>query len=384
MHVGFYDWVLAHDHLGGQTWIVATGGRWQSRHQAERRIRWVQERLARDSRAQSSNAKNWNSPRRHRDTEKDSFCLLPTNRCGIAVSASPIPRKTRGNSVTPCLRGEGIPHGADFSSNFTKEGYIRAIETAKEYIAAGEIYQVNLSHRFETELAVHPWQLYARLRQVNPAPFAAYLGFDDLTVVSASPEQFLKVEGSDVETRPIKGTRPRGKTPAEDRALAADLLASAKDRAENVMIVDLLRNDIGRVCRVGSVHVPELVVIEEYPTVFHLVSTVAGELDSRYDAVDLLRACFPGGSVTGCPKIRSMEIIDELEPTQRGVYCGAIGYLSFDGSLNTNIVIRTLTVKNGRAYFQVGGAIVADSDPEAEYQETLDKAYASMLALQTV
>ncbi|MDO8673603.1 MAG: anthranilate synthase component I family protein, partial [Dehalococcoidia bacterium] len=313
MYVGCYDWVLAHDHVTGQSWIVATGGREQSRKLAEWRLGWVRERLAETS------------PRRHGGTEKESYFFMPPNNSQIVPATKPTVDEPTGNSVSPCLRDKRILDGLapDFESNFSKEAYIRSIQTAKEYIAAGEIYQVNLSQRFETNLAVHPWQLYTRLREVNPAPFAAYLGFDDVTVISSSPEQFLKVGGQNVETRPIKGTRPRGRTPDEDISLAAELLSSMKDRAENVMIVDLLRNDIGRVCQIGSVHVPELVILEEYPTVFHLVSTVAGVLDPRYDAVDLLRACFPGGSVTGCPKIRSMEIIDELEPTQRGVYCGA-------------------------------------------------------------
>jgi len=194
-------------------------------------------------------------------------------------------------------------------------------------------------------------------------------------------EQFLRLEGDLVETRPIKGTRPRGATPDEDAALEAELRNSLKDRAENVMIVDLLRNDLGRVCTVGSVRVPELFTLERYSKVFHLVSTVVGRLAPGYDCVDLLRACFPGGSVTGCPKVRAMEIIDELEPTVRSVYCGSIGYLGFNGTMNTNIVIRTIIVTGGRAYFQVGGAVVADSDPAAEYQETLDKARSSMAAL---
>jgi para-aminobenzoate synthetase component 1 len=201
--------------------------------------------------------------------------------------------------------------------------------------------------------------------------------------VSASPERFLRLRDGQVETRPIKGTRPRGYTPEHDLALDATLRASEKDRAENVMIVDLLRNDLSRVCREGTVQVPELCVIEHYASVHHLVSTVVGALRPQRDAVDLLRAAFPGGSVTGAPKVRAMEIIGELEPTRRSVYCGAIGYLGFDGSMDTSIVIRTFIVKpDGRAYFQVGGAVVADSDPEAEYAETLDKARGLLAALE--
>ena len=202
-----------------------------------------------------------------------------------------------------------------------------------------------------------------------------------MSIVGASPERFLKVRGDRVETRPIKGTRPRGKSPEEDRALAQALLSSVKDRAENVMIVDLERNDIGRVCRYGTVKVTELAILETYPTVFHLTSTVVGRLSEGKSRIDLLKATFPGGSITGAPKVRAMEIIDELEPTRRSVYTGSLGYLSFGGDMDLNIVIRTMIIKGGRAYFQVGGAIVYDSEPEAEYIETLDKGRALIQAL---
>lgn len=260
-------------------------------------------------------------------------------------------------------------------ANFTREAYLAAIRKAKEYIAAGDIFQVNLSQRFETRLAISPAELYGRLRQANPAPFAAYLALDDdgAAVLSSSPERFLKVTGRRVETRPIKGTRPRGATPEDDRRLAAELVASAKDAAELAMIVDLERNDLGRVCDYGSVRVAEHKAVEAYASVFHLVSTVEGSLHEGRDLVDLLKATFPGGSITGAPKIRSMEIIDELEPTQRSVYTGSIGYLGLDGAVDLNIAIRTILVRRGKAYLQVGGGIVADSDPAAEYQETLDK-----------
>jgi len=258
--------------------------------------------------------------------------------------------------------------------NFTREGYLAAIARAKEYIAAGDIFQVNLSQRFETALAVPPAELYRRLRRANPAPFAAYLSLgDEGAVLSSSPERFLKVAGGHVETRPIKGTRPRGATPAEDQRLAAELLASPKDAAELTMIVDLERNDLGRVCDYGSVVVTEHKALEAYASVFHLVSTVEGRLHEGRDLVDLLKATFPGGSITGAPKVRAMEIIDELEPTQRSVYTGSIGYLGFDDAADLNIAIRTILVRGGRAFAQVGGGIVADSDPAAEYQETLDK-----------
>jgi para-aminobenzoate synthetase component 1 len=266
-------------------------------------------------------------------------------------------------------------------SNFTPEGYMEAVNRVREYIAAGDVFQVNLSQRFETELTVTPYELYRRLRQINPAPFATYLNFDGVTIVSASPERFLRVDGDWVETRPIKGTRPRGKNSVEDAILSQELLDSAKDRAENVMIVDLERNDLGRVCQYGTVKVTELAILETFPTVFHLTSTIIGKLRPDKNRIDLLKAAFPGGSVTGAPKVRAMEIIDELEPTRRSVYTGAIGYLSFGRNLDLNIVIRTFIIKGKKAYFQVGGGIIYDSNAEAEYQETLDKAKALIQAL---
>jgi para-aminobenzoate synthetase component 1 len=257
-----------------------------------------------------------------------------------------------------------------------------AVARVIEYIRAGDIFQANLSHRLEAPLDGTPLELYRRLRTRNPAPFAAFLDFGELAVASSSPERFLRVApGGQVETRPIKGTRPRGLGPEHDAALALALAESEKDRAENVMIVDLLRNDLSRVCRPGTVRVPQLFALEQYATVHHLVSTVVGELEPEHDAVDLLRAAFPGGSITGAPKVRAMQIIAELEPTQRAVYCGAIGYLSTSGALDTSVVIRTCLVRGRDVYFQVGGGIVADSDPEQEYRETLDKAGGLLAAL---
>ena len=268
-------------------------------------------------------------------------------------------------------------------SNFTEAEYLAAVRKAKNYIAAGDIYQVNLSQRFLGTLSTSPFEVYERLRRCNPAPFSAYLDFGDVKVLSSSPERFLQFSGETrwVYTRPIKGTRPRGATPWEDEGLAHELFSSEKDRAELVMIVDLERNDLGRICEIGSVHVPELIVLERYTTVHHLVATVAGRLPPGRDRIDLLRATFPGGSITGAPKIRAMEIIDELEPTRRGVYTGAIGYLSFTGDMDLNIAIRTMVVKGQKISFHVGGGIVADSDPAAEYQETLHKARALMEVL---
>jgi len=255
------------------------------------------------------------------------------------------------------------------------------VSRVREYIAQGDVFQVNLAHRFEAPLDEPPFDLYRRLRAHTPAPFAAYLALGDVTIASASPERFVSVRGNHVEARPIKGTRPRGRTPAEDAVLAAALGASEKDRAENVMIVDVLRNDLGRVCRFGSVAVPELWALESHPTVHHLVSAVTGELADGRDALDLLAAAFPGGSITGAPKIRAMEIIAELERCPRGPYCGAIGWVSVTGAMDTSIAIRTFVVAGDRVTFQVGGGITADSDPAAEYQETLDKAAALAAAL---
>lgn len=269
------------------------------------------------------------------------------------------------------------------SSNFTRGAYLEAVERARQYIIDGDIFEVNLSQRFESDIDVTPYELYRRLRRINPAPFASYLGFDDVKIVGASPERFLRKRGDWVETRPIKGTRRRGTTPEEDRRLAEELVNSVKDRAENIMIVDLERNDLGRVCRYGTVKVTELFALEKYPTVFHLTSTVEGRVREGIGCIDLIKATFPGGSITGAPKVRSMEIIDELEPTRRSVYTGSIGYLGFNGDIDLNIAIRTFLIKEHHAYFQAGGAVVYDSNPAEEYQETLDKARALFDALNT-
>lgn len=288
------------------------------------------------------------------------------------------------------LHSEGFkshaPHftKAPIRSNFSRADYLSTVQRAKEYIASGDIYQVNLSQRLSTLSDLPPPELYACLRQLSPVPYGAYLHCGDFHILSASPERFLHFSPSSriVETRPIKGTRPRGLTPDLDRKLAAELLHSEKDLAELLMIVDLERNDLGRVCEIASIHVPERVALESYSNIHHLVATIRGTLRREADRIDLLRSCFPGGSITGAPKIRSMELIDELEPTDRGVYTGAIGYFGFDGTMDLNIAIRTCILKEGRAYFHVGGGIVADSEPEAEYQETLDKASSWMAVLE--
>lgn len=332
----FYDAVIAFDHVTGKTYLCSTGFPEEGERRRQKR---AAERLK----------------------ELKDIVLNGT-----------APTYTERNS--PALN-------IVIKSNFSHEDYLKAVERCREYICAGDIFQVNLSQRLEADMPVPPYELYRRLRGINPAPFANYFNFDGVSIVGSSPERFLKVRGDRVETRPIKGTKPRGKTPEEDRKLAQSLLNSKKDRAENVMIVDLQRNDIGRVCRYGSVKVTELAILETWPTVFHLTSTVVGWLSEGKNRVDLLKATFPGGSITGAPKVRAMEIIDELEPTRRSVYTGSLGYLSFDGDMDLDIVIRTIIVKDGKAYFQVGGAIVYDSEPESEYVETLVKGKALIQAL---
>ena len=281
----------------------------------------------------------------------------------------------------PLFDHPSAPHAPEVSgwtSNFTRAGYEASVQKVIDYIFAGDIFQANLSQSFRAEYprdaVPERFGLYRRLREISSAPFGAFLNFGDVAVLSNSPERFLKVRDGHVQTKPIKGTRPRGETPLSDAELAQELMLSAKDRAENIMIVDLLRNDLSKVCKPHTVLTPTICALESYANVHHLVSTVTGELKGGKSAVDALRACFPGGSITGAPKIRAMEIITELEDTTRGAYCGAIGYIGFDGSMDTNIAIRTLSVNGGRMAFNVGGGIVADSAPAMEYGETLVKA----------
>ena len=325
--LGAYDWVVAWDHEEGRTWVVVRrGGGEAGRPSAEERVGDILRRLS--------------EPR-------------PVLGAGSGTPASPL----------------------QFLSGFTRDEYLRAVERVRELILAGDIFQANLSQRFEAPWPGESFDFYRRLTAANPAPFAAYFRGDGFAVASASPERFLMVDPSgQVETRPIKGTRPRGDTPDADRRLAEELLASEKDRAENVMIVDLLRNDLSKVCRPGTVEVPALCALRSHPTVHHLESIVTGRLEAGQTAADLLRAAFPGGSITGAPKVRAMEILRELEPVARGVYCGSIGWMSVTGAMDTSIAIRTVTLQDGRAYFHAGGGIVADSIPEQEHQETLDKA----------
>ena len=267
------------------------------------------------------------------------------------------------------------------TSNFTKQEFENAVQKVIDYIRSGDIYQANLTQRFSGQTTLSSYELYRDLRRFSPAPFGAFLNFDKFHILSNSPERFIKCIDRKLETRPIKGTRPRGKDEAEDLKLREELVNSEKDRAELLMIVDLERNDLSRVSKVGSVKVPELFVIEPYANVNHLVSTVVGTLKDDYSVVDVIKATFPGGSITGAPKIRSMEIIEELEPTKRNVYTGSIGYIGFDGNMDLNIAIRTIVKQDENVYFQVGGGMTWGSNPSDEYQETLDKAASIMKAL---
>jgi para-aminobenzoate synthetase component 1 len=344
--LGLYDWTLAWDHAEGRCWLFSTGlpaqGEARARRAAER-AEWVRRRLA-------------GPPvERARARPGDTVAGPPT---------WPVP---------------GLP---GVSSTFSREAFLCAVARTREYVLAGDIFQANLSQRLESAVSDHPFDLYLRLRARNPAPFAGYFDCGEAALVSASPERFLRLADDAVETRPIKGTSPRGVNPRHDAALGAALAESEKDQAENVMIVDLLRNDLSKACSDGSIEVPELCRIERYATVHHLVSTVVGKLRPGLGAVDLLRAAWPGGSITGAPKVRAMEIIAELEPTRRGPYTGSIGFLSFSGAMDTSIAIRTFVVKPGRAWFQAGGGIVADSEPEREYEETLQKARGLVAALE--
>ncbi len=350
--VGLYDWVVAFDHNTGRAWLISTGF---PETDLRRRRRRAGRRL----------------------DEVKRLLQGPPD----AVRWAPLA------PLRPLAPQWPVPGLGPLTSNFSRDGYLAALRRAIEYVHAGDCFQVNVAQRLLTPATLPPAELYRRLRERNAAPFAGYFDLGDFVLASASPERFLRVTAGgslppdEVETRPIKGTRPRGRTPEEDQARAAELLASVKDRAENVMIVDLLRNDLGRVCRFGSVRVPAVCRLETYRYVHHLVSEVRGRLRPGLGPLDLLRAAFPGGSVTGAPKVRAMEIIAELEPTARGPYCGSLGYLGFDGVMDTNILIRTFTAGRGWVQFPVGGGIVADSTPEREYEETWDKAEGLLRAL---
>lgn len=334
--VGFYDLVIAFDHQVRRAWIFSSGYPLQSKtlrsERASKRLCWLLQKI---------------------------------------------------DEIAPLAPVSSGSVSAKIHSNFTAASYQAAVKRVIRYILEGDIFQANISQRFKTNLMpeLNAFDLYRRLRLINPAPFAAYLNFGETILVSASPERFLKLNQGKIETRPIKGTRPRGQNAQDDAVFAEELINSAKDHAENVMIVDLLRNDLSRVCEAYSVKVPQLCALESYSSVHHLVSVVTGQLKQPYSAIDLLRATFPGGSITGAPKIRAMEIIAEIEPVFRGPYCGSIGYIGFNGDMDSSIIIRTYAIKNNIVTFQAGGAIVADSDPLMEYEESLTKASALRRAL---
>ena len=321
MAIGIYDWALVVDHEEKKSWLVGHG------RDPQTKLKW--ERL-------------------------------------IHLLTHPAPQSNR----MPFVRHSGV------ESSFTRERYVQAFEQIQRYIKAGDCYQVNLAQRFSAQVSGDPWLAYQRLRCMNPAPFSAYLSTPSATILSTSPESFLSVHKGLVQTKPIKGTRPRSGQESMDLERIWELKHSEKDQAENVMIVDLLRNDLAKNCVPGSIKVPSLFQVESFETVHHLVSTVTGQLQAGRDAIDLLREAFPGGSITGAPKLRAMQIIEALEGIRRGLYCGAIGYIGFDGDMQTNIAIRTVTINAGQANFWAGGGIVADSVESKEYEESFDKARA--------
>jgi para-aminobenzoate synthetase component 1 len=354
MAIGLYDVVVAFDHVSNRAWLVSHG--WPERDSKSRKRR-ASERLAEfKSRLLIPPADAGEAPARHVD---------PPAFVPAADLAPQIP----------------VPGPPGLTSNFSAAQYEHAVERAIEYIRAGDVFQVNLAQRLLHPAKDDSVSLYLRLRRRNPATFAGYFDLGSFQIISASPERFLQVRDGEVEARPIKGTRPRSRWPEADLFAGSELQESEKDRAENVMIVDLLRNDLSRVCTADSVRVTQLCRLEIYEYVQHLVSAVRGRLRPECSPLDLLRAAFPGGSVTGAPKVRAMEILAELEPTARGAYCGSLGYLGFDGAMDTSILIRTITAGHGWWQFPVGGGIVAQSIPRREYEETWHKAEGLLRAL---
>ncbi|MGR5061591.1 aminodeoxychorismate synthase component I [Photobacterium sp. DNB22_13_2] len=320
MAVGIYDWALIADHQTEQLYLVSPEG--------SDRMQWLQQhRLFAEQTTATTNSQH-----------PAAFALT-----------------------------------SQWQANMDKDEYCNKFDRIQQYLLSGDCYQINLTQRFSARYQGDEWQAYRLLEERNGAPFSGFLRTSDSAILSVSPERFLQHRDGYIETKPIKGTRPRNTNPSRDKALADDLRTAEKDRSENLMIVDLLRNDIGRVAKPGSVKVPSLFDIESFPAVHHLVSTVTGELDQQYTATDLLRACFPGGSITGAPKVRAMEIIEELEPNRRSAYCGSIGYISRCGKMDTSITIRTLVANEQTLHVWAGGGIVADSQADSEYQETLDK-----------
>ncbi|PSU35135.1 aminodeoxychorismate synthase component I [Photobacterium lutimaris] len=320
MAVGIYDWALIADHLTEQLYLVSQEG--------SDRMQWLQH---------------------HRHCAEQTTAATNLQHPAAFALTSP------------------------WQANMDKDEYCTKFDRIQQYLLSGDCYQINLTQRFSARYQGDEWQAYRLLEERNGAPFSGFLRTSDSAILSVSPERFLQHREGHIVTKPIKGTRPRDADPCHDRWLADDLRSADKDRSENLMIVDLLRNDIGRVAKPGTVKVPSLFDIESFPAVHHLVSTVTGELDQQYTATDLLRACFPGGSITGAPKVRAMEIIEELEPNRRSAYCGSIGYISRCGQMDTSITIRTLVASNQSLHVWAGGGIVADSQADSEYQETLDK-----------
>ena len=344
-HVSFYDSLVVFDHQLGKVFVVSTG---------------LNADGSRDEKKAQSQLEFWNA----KLTEKE----LPQRRRG-----------TEENRNLSSLRL--CASVAKINSNFSRARFLAAVERAQKYIRAGDIYQVNLSHRLTADCKFSGWKFFEKLSTVSPAPFSAFLDCGEFQICSSSPEQFLRMSGSQIVTRPIKGTRPRDADATRDSQLAYELQTSAKELSELVMITDLLRNDLGKVCEFGSVQVPELAKLEKFAQVQHLVSTIEGRLKKDMTHFAAFASCFPGGSITGAPKFRAMEIIDELEPISRGPYCGAIGYLGFNRESQLSIAIRTAVCAREKIYFNVGAGIVADSNPEAEYEETLAKARGFFAAL---
>jgi para-aminobenzoate synthetase component 1 len=349
-HVGFYDSLVVFDHRLDKVWVVSTG-------------------------SQLDGSRNEKAALQKRDWWTT---LLAAPAKSDEERGQPYPP-----GIAPGSKLMGKAARAPLTSTLDRERFLSLVKHAQQYIRSGDIYQVNLAHRLETDSTFPGWETFRALNGVSPAPFSAYLDCGDFQIASTSPEMFLRLSGRHAQTRPIKGTRPRSNDPTRDAQLSYELQTSAKEMSELVMITDLLRNDLGRVCEFGSVQVPELVRLERFPHVQHLVSTVEGTLRPGVTHFDAFSKCFPGGSITGAPKIRAMEIIDELEPVTRGPYTGCMGYLGFNRESQLNILIRSAVCKAGRTYFHAGAGIVADSNPEAEYDETMAKAAGFLRALES-
>ncbi|HET6515861.1 MAG TPA: anthranilate synthase component I family protein [Thermodesulfovibrionales bacterium] len=343
-HFFIIDRLIAFDHIGRKAWIIVCPG---ARSAARDRAQWYEE--AEDALA----------------------------RIGKTLSAG----KERKRSGKARL----VPPKIELLHEMKKEQYLDMVRRAKEYIAAGDIFQANLSQRVSAYVGgLEPWDLYMTLRTINPSPFAGLIDFGSYSIVSSSPERLVRLKDCVAEVRPIAGTRPRGKDMKEDKRMREELLLNEKERAEHIMLIDLERNDLGKVCDYGSIEVDELMITEDYSHVIHIVSNVRGVLARNKTAIDVIRAVFPGGTITGVPKVRCMEIIDELEPVRRGPYTGSMGYVGFSGNMDLNIIIRTFVIKDGYAYVQAGAGIVADSDPEREFHETLKKAEALIKTLERI